>query len=414
MKNKKSRIVALSAVFILLSVGCRGSDSPIDTTTVPKENRLTGKQREELVPNPLFIAVFNSEAGKVNEVLRKSPELLRSTNIEFGETPFGMALRLEQEQIAGELLAQMSLEDLYALNNAKESYVFLAARAGYARLIRAMADRLFYSLGTLSRFDFSTLDQRDSLGRTALFVARDRNTALALQDQMYRGFLMHPWWSFFQVLDEEHRSFLHWAAIENRRDIIEWAAEALCKNEATMDEGWIAWAGRHLNDVHNFLRFQTGDLTYLPGDQIVNRTDKTGRTALHYAADRLSVEAIRSLQSCALLDPFVKDKEGNTYLHLYLNALEKRATTLPQNLIDMILPMANFESGIQALYYKRLAILDVANNEGRVPQHIAALLNDGRPFQILRSLRNVTTPDKSGLSPERLRERVLQQRSETR
>lgn len=413
MQISKSVFIYPLAVFAIHLTACQGSDSPVDHGNTPKEQRLTEEQRQALVPNALFVAVYNGDLAKTESVARNSPELLKSFNTEFGETPLAMALRLEMEKIAEVLLPLTPDDELTLVNARKESYVFLAARAGYAKIIREIGSRGYENS---IRYNFNNWDLTDELGRKALFVARDRNIAKALQDQYYRGVLKYPWKSFFQVVDQKNRSFLHWAAAENRRDVIAWAVEAICKNDPAPGDGFFKSALRVINEGHNRLRFWTDGTegwVALPGDLYLNRKDDEGRTALHYAAESLSLEAIHSLQSCHLTNPITKDKGGNTYLHVYLAALDKRAPALNEAQVNGLAPMVNYENKMQAWWNRRnYMILDEVNLEGRTPAHVAATLNDPRPFAILQSIRNISTVDRTGLTPERLRERILLERRE--
>jgi ankyrin repeat protein len=166
-------------------------------------------------------------------------------------------------------------------------------------------------------------DQPDALGRYAHFHARDLAT-FRVFERLHLAREVNPIRVSHHSVDHAGRTYLHWAAKENRTQVVAHTVVSRCQ----LPDSDGSNVDKFFQDVLNlirtsgrFLALQVGDLRSFWA-LIVNRKDVMGRTALHWAAERQSLEALDELLKCGWLMPNQKDLQGNTALHLFLIALD--------------------------------------------------------------------------------------------
>jgi ankyrin repeat protein len=318
-----TRILGVIALFTLVGCGSASEDFGSTEPTPDRSLELTPQQRADRLPNALFHAVWNNNAAEI-EKAGSIPELTTAMNDE-GDTPLGMALRMGHRASAEHLLrlTVTSMQDLKHLNKAQESYVFLAARSGFADLITMMADAYFNSLGRMLTYEFSDLDQPNAKGQRALFVAANRRVVEALEVQYYRGTMTYPFWKFTLQTDEKERTFLHQAAADGRDDVILWAADRFCSAGSweKSDSFWKYIPGTLATYLWRSLQTHVvGDFNS-PFDLVFNRPDNDYLTPLHVAVEQKRWGALRALSHCRWVDFDLKDSHGDTPLHSFLKTL---------------------------------------------------------------------------------------------
>lgn len=374
-----------------------GSQPPAQERSV----EIPAEQRAQVLPNRAFQAVYNSNGSELESSIAGDPASLKAQNAE-GDTPLGLALKLGHRVVAERLVRAAPVEDLFHLNRNGESYIYLAALSGFDGIITQIADAYYNSLGTLQGYDFGDLDQPNSAGRRALFVAKDRVVAEALKVQYYRGLLDRPFWKFALASDNQARSFLHAAAEDGRNDIIVWAAEHTCAPGSweSSDSAWFSYPATILN--YGWRGLQThllGDWD-IPSDLVFNRRDEAYMTALHVAVANKRWGSVRALASCRWLDYDLTDAAGDTPLHAFLKSLNpfRRQQDADVHEAFQFLLAQNTTLRLRTPASR----VNRVNNHGNSALHLAAKLSDPYFYNQLAAIGDIYKLDAAGNTAESL------------
>lgn len=371
----------------------------------PKSTRwlqMSAEKKKDMAPNQLFIDVWNGDADGALKVLKAAPALAESENTD-GDTPLGVALQLDERDLAETLIATLSAQECLHRNAKGESYVFLSAKAANVEAIRQLADRYYQSLGSFQNYEFSDLDQDNKKGQRALFVAADRHTAEALQTQYYRGWIEKPFWGFMLKTDAQGRTFLHQAAEDGRADVISWAAKEICSPSSWQQSPswWKRYPAQVIGGAVRGFELFIGDLDS-PWDLVFNRRDNDGETALHLALKEHQWPSVYALAGCSWLDYKLVGGDGNLPIQTLLaslNPYEKSATPEERNAFLFLLHQ---KTRLKRLYTNTADIIDHRNTAGDSALHLAARLADPYFYNTLTEFGNPSIANASGISAEQL------------
>lgn len=375
------------------------------TSARDRVSRMSAEERQKTAPNLLFQKVLEGDVEGVRNVVKATPSLLASRNEVDENTALGLALILREKEIASHLIDELSFEHYQDQNGKGESYVFLAAKAGYHDLILKLADRYYNNHGGLDRFHFSDLDLENNLGQRALHVAADRITADVLWNQYYRATLGAPYWQFTLKIDDLGQSFLHTAAADGRTDVLLWGSQQFCSPSRWETEGhWYtrypytaaSRAGKvvqtYISDVGAY--FAT----------LFNRQDNEGNTALHRAIAKRNIHSIRALAQCRWLDYYLANNEGNIPLQASLLQLpieEQKISAPEREAFDFIFGKT---TKLRRWITPYSEYLNHPNQLGQTSLHLAAQLADPSFFEALAKDGNIYAKDKHEHTPLELYE----------
>jgi ankyrin repeat protein len=365
---------------------------------------ISPEERARLLPNALFVAVWNDSADQASRLVAENPSLLQNSNAE-GDTPLGMALSRGFSDVTRPLLKATTVDSLFHANVAGESYVFLAARSGFTEAIRGLVDLYYDSLGGFERYRFAKLDFPNALGQRALFAAADRQVVEALEAQYYRGALNYPYRSFTLLLDKKGDTFLHAAAREGRSDVILWAAEKICRRGdwQNSEHVWLRAPSRFFSRLLREAETYTyvGDLN-LPTPALFNRQNVEGRTPLHEAATHRQWDALRALADCPWLDYDLPDSAGDIPLQSLLAALNPYLASIDAPTKDAFGFLLAQNTQSRRWNLSEVDRVNWADNKGNNSLHLAARLADPYFYNVLAAVGDTKAPNKDGALPESL------------
>ena len=401
----------LAALCFCIACASDKDDFGGDAQEQPHErlNETPPELRDELAPNELFRAVLNNSPGQVRSASLSTPDQIHSLNAN-GDSPLGLALRYGLKESAEELITVLSAHDARTTNGNGDTYIYLAARAGYHGMITRLANLHYSSLNALNDFEFGDLDLENADGRTALFVAANRQVAETLEAQYYRGFLEYPFWGFTMKLDHSDKTFLHTAAADGREDVILWAADRAC--QASSWESSHSWwqslpailLSRLTRGIQTFAEGWAG-----PAQILFNRRDVDGKTAMHLALESRRWRTARALASCRWLDYDLPDNSGNLPLHSFLQSLNPMQKTLDQESKEIFDFVTSQNTKMRQLTQSPSNRVNTINQEGETALHLAARLADPYFFQRLRSIGDVYIKNREGITAEELFKKQRQQ-----
>lgn len=397
-------------ILILTMIGCENSPSVFeDHIGQERCQRFTPEERQALVPNEVFQKVCEVKGPELDELFLTDIRNLDSQNSE-GDTPFGFAIKIREFALAAQILQNMTLDQFTHLNQAGESYVFLAAKFGSAQLIELIADRFLNGRANdLDRLGwFRRLDQPNLLGQRALHVASDRQVARSLQVQYRRGTLAFEWFRFTLHRDLEGNSFLHSAARESRFDVLDWGAELFCRAQVREPheshyewwifrkiEGVLNWAGEFTGStargMKRFVQTFGPDLYDLMGLDspwmlMVNARNHLEETPLHIAMRERDLKSVQALLGCEYIDFLLPDAEGKLPLHRFLSELDRHQPELSaneMNIFEMVLARETKMRMWPIFPAQRASYINFQDERGESSLHAAARLMDSRFFERL-------------------------------
>ncbi len=393
----KAVIYLISASLFLLTA-CQGPE-PYMEQPKNRVDRMTRVERADMAPNELFIAVFNGDLQEADRLSQGNLALLTARNQKEGNTPLGVAMELEEKEIAGLLFQRMPLKYFFEGNNLGESTVLQASRLGWTWMIEALADRYYRSLGQWNDYEFSDLDFPDHMGRKALHVARSGHVAEVLENEYYRGFLEVPVWQFTHHTDSEGKTFLHTASRDSRKDVLRWGVMHFCGVNSWEKEG--GWFFGSLGFAYE--RTQRAFQTYVGGlglslEQRFNQQDVLGKTPLHYVSDNRDYEALRIITNCEWIDFSLEDSEGNISLQSFLMNLPENESRLKESDLKFLRLLSEQRTQMRKWFRSKNDYINHQNRQGNSALHFAAKLADPRPYQILSQSGNVELLNKNGIS----------------
>lgn len=391
------RLSTLTLIVLFLAA----CSKPEDYAGQPKNrlDRLSKVERAELAPNELFMAVFNGDVQRADQVSSSNPSLMLSRNIRNGNTPLGEAIELAEIEIAKMLYSRMPLEVFFEGNQRGESVIFQASRAGWVWLIEALADQYYKSLGGVEDYEFSDLDFENHEGQKALHVARTAHVAEVLKTEYYRGFLEIPFQGFTFHRDSSNKNFLHTAAQDARYDVLRWGVRHFCGHNSWEKEGgWLTGTLGYLAE-----RTQRGVQTYVGGlgldlDIKFNQQDLLGNTPLHYVSQNRDLEGLQIVLSCEWVDFDLEDVEGNIPLQTFLLSLPDNQVSLPSADFQFLSYLLEQRTRMRSWFRSKTDYVNHQNKQGDTALHLAARLADPRFYQALSRFGDIEKPNHQGLS----------------
>lgn len=397
-KRKECEVKFSPPIFLfLLLLNCAPqsrNENGAPMTGAERLERLAVADQQDLAPNELFRAIYRGDLEQVKAIVSQSPRLLAVPDNRGANLPLGVALQLRESEIAYFLVENIPLGEIKSANDRQEGYIFTAAANGYSEVIQKIAQRYYESLGRLSDYEFSDIDMINQDGQRALHVATDRRVIEALENEYYRGVMEVPFSQFTLLEDNERRSFLHTAARDGRVDVLLWAAERSCNSSGTGE------SESSLGDGISYYgdRIWRGIQTYVGGfgvglDQVFNRRDSKGQTALHYAAKRKDLEVLRAVGSCEWIDYDLEDEEGNIALQTLLLSMDSMKNKFSENDKQLLLFFLQRKTRMRQWLVTSSDYVNHQNREGRSSLHMAALMVDPWAYEKLSESGDVYLQD---------------------
>lgn len=367
------------------------TDSP---TFVPPMNP---KEKEEIVTNPLFEALVGGQStNDIDNIISNIGIPVTSIN-KRGDTVLGTAIQLKLKEKVFFLLEKFQCKDLSHQNNNGESYVYLAAKNGYADLIHRIVGKCYENdFFNGSNYEFSNLDPETENGEIAIHIALNGSVASALDYEYTKGTMEYSWWIFHKANDQEE-SFLHTAVNDGRSNTIEWAIHTYChKGEWEQeDSGW--WKripSAIFQKVWNGLQAFTWNIS-----QLINYQDINGNTALHLASKSFDEQNIRLLSNCRWMDFLIENEEGNIALQVFLQALDHLLKEHSQNIKDIFVFLTHRETSLKKWITNISDTVNHQNKQGDSALHISARLADPFFYNYLKQYADLYLKNNSGETP---------------
>lgn len=402
MKSLKYFLLFVGTCLLVSCASEKEDFAAPSTPTQDKVAEIPAADRSKVLPNELFVAVWNQSLEQVSAAIKTDRGLLKGENAD-GNTALGLALSLGYRTITQRLLQETPASDLGHLNHKSESYFFLASRAGFQEAITWMADSYYSSLGFLQNYEISDLDVPNSEGQTAIFVAANRQVVEALQAQYYRGLLEMPFWGFTMHTDLQNQTFLHTAARDGRVDVINWAADRICApGYLEKDSYWLV--GDVVKVLTTGMRAsQTfGPDQGSPLDLLFNRANNDGQTALHVAVSHRRWDSARALAHCRWLDFDWPDGQGDLPLQTFLKSLNPFLAIHDQETRDTFDFLTSQVTEVRKLTWGPVNRVNYVNNEGNTALHLAASLADPYFFNQLSRLGDIYSTNRAGETAENI------------
>lgn len=372
--------------------------------------QMTFEQRKALVPNELFAAVWDHSLQDVDRLAKERPDLMSGED-DDKNTPLGVAIRLGYQDISLRLVSELPRLKLTHQNKHGESYVFLASASGQPRIIEALGDRWYRSLGGLQRYHFDHIDLEDKHGRRGLFVAADRIVAQALETEYYRGSFVgtprFPAWYFWLAEDKYGQSFLHRAAETGRTDVINWAKERICapsswetSTRSLFGVPWISYAAKAKNYVVRGFQTYVGDVQ-MPFDLLFNRQDSNGDSALHLALRYRQLSAATALGGCRWIDFDSINRHNEIPLQTFLKSLNPTRPNLSKAEHAMLLYLVERPTRLRRWFFSKSDRVDWPHphGEGDSSLHIAAQLADPYFYEVLSKIGDIQAKNRQQMTP---------------
>ena len=360
------------------------------------------EQRQDLLPNDLFIAVADKENKEIlQKILDENGEYLLETNAE-GDTPLGTAIQFDNLPGALFLAEKLNPKNFLHTNLKGEGYVYLAAKKGHVELIQWLAER-YFKLNQLQKrgfyYKFFELDILTKSGERALHVAKNSQTATALYQEYKKisSLTRFPYEEFQLLQNNEGQTFLHTAVRDQNINLIHWGAHSHCLPLQSF------WQGRLKKPSESLFNSKNGSMYF--DNLIMNTTDNKKLSPFNASAKSLFLEGIQILSGCKEeLDYLSKDEEGNIALQNFLLALDPLNENQDQNIKDVfsLLVLTHKHSKVMTWddFWERLNYVKIAVNSvnltGDSSLHISAKLADPFFYNQLKQYGNEAQKNAEG------------------
>jgi hypothetical protein len=267
---------------------------------------------------------------------------------------------------------------------------------------------------TLFAEGLNYLDRADPQGRYAHFVARNKAT-FVLFENIHFGEPLSLWRINHDQSDNSGRTYLHWAAMDNRAEVVQHTVEQYCRLPENRNEDLLSWGAQEFLNLlrlgGRFLAQQIGDLGSF-WSVMINRQDVASRSALHWAAERKSYQALDELLQCGWTIPNLQDLQGNTALHLFLKSLDPQLPRQEAAAREVFSRLIRFNNSYGLRNHGGRELIQVRNQAQETAAHLAAQFRDPYFFEDLQRVHRVTTRDQQGRTPDQVRAQFL--RAQTR
>lgn len=383
-------------LFIFLSSCGRGEGEFIQLNS--RSHSLSSKQKQALLPNPLFIALVDRRPDKfLKKIIDENGQYLLALN-SYGDTALSLAIQFNNSEGALFIAKQLSPKHYTHTNHKGEGYIYLASRKGDVNLLKFLADKFYESQRELlSDYEFSDIDMKTHSGERALHTAKNYAVAEVLEYEYWRGSLEYPLRKFQYLQNNEGQSFLHTAVRDQNIDLLRYGLDHNCIGK----QEWEDWPFYYRYPAVLWRGLQTyGKPLALDWDDLLNTQDKEGRTAVNFSAQTLFLKGIHIFVDCQWTDYLLPDNKGNIPLQNFLLALDSE--------------QAEHEEGIKEAFTllmerrTRLTWLGISdhvnsvNQEGESSLHISARMADSFFYNQLKKYGSVEQKNNSGQTPREI------------
>lgn len=418
-KPKNSNTIGILLFLITLSLISCGETGLL--TNLPSHldgpslsQQMDPEERALVATNDLFAAIIDNKSQEtIEEILLTAGQGLSSVN-KKGDTPLGVAIQFQREELALFFLEKRHCKDLYHQNEKGESYVYLAARYGYHELIHQIANKCYERKKTwtsLYDYEFSDLDPETLEEEIAFHAASNAIVMEALDDEYSRGMMEFPWRRFHKK-NNKGETFLHKAvSTEGRTSIVEWGVRTYCHENSWESSEHLyqsipADGGKHA--WHIVQTYLTPYIPFIPYiTQLINAQDENDNTALHLAAQSLNLEAIRFVSSCRWTDFNITNTLGNNALQEFLKSLDPTLRNHSEEIQDIFIFLTNQRPYLKQFYSHKARQINHQNEEGDSALHLAAALADEFFYNHLKeSGGDIYLPNKKGQIPKTIFETI--------
>ena len=361
--------------------------------------QLTPEEKEEIITNDLFLAVVNNRPiEEIDKILSSTGLSITSVN-KRGDTILGVAIQFKHGNLAISLLEKYQCINLEHQNKKGESYIYLSAKYGYEELIHRIAGKCYENnMFDFVDYEFSDLDPETENGEIAIHVALNGTVAAALHYEYNKGTLEFPWFTFYKG-NKDGETFLHTAVKDNRINTIEWAVRTYCE-EGEWERSDSSWKQIPSSIWHQGWNWFQAHIVNV--DQLVNKQDAEGNTALHLAAFSLDIPNIRLLSSCRWMDFLIENNEGNIALQVFLLKLDPTLRSHNQQIKETFEFLVRKETYLKEWLINTATTVDHQNEQEDSSLHIAARLADPYFYNYLKKDGNPHLKNKAGITPEEI------------
>ena len=394
----KKIIFLISFCGVLISCGDLLNSEIVDSEVSSRSDSFSPKDRQELFPNPLFIALVDQEDQAVlQEMIDENGQYLFDKN-RNGDTALAVAIQFYNLEGALFVAEQLSPQHLFETNNQGESYLYLASQQGYVKLIQALSTKFYDSerFSFLSDYEFSDLDKETLDGERSLHIAKNYVTAEALKYEYWRG-LEYPMRKFQYLQNKEGQTFLHTSIRDQNRDLLFWGVENNCMKK----EEW-----EHQKSYYKYPMFvwkgiqKYGKSIHLDWDDVINTQDNQGMTPVNFAAKNAYLEALDILSTCQWVDYILPDHQGNIPLQnllLTLNPSNKNHSEEIKKSFTLLM-----ESQTRLTWLGISDQVNFVNQKGDSSLHIAARFSDPFFYEQLKKYGDREQENHEGHTPKEI------------
>ena len=396
MKILKTIFYFLMAIFFISACDTNPNSEP-EQELLLKSESLSPEDRLALLPNSLFVAVIDSrEADELKNLIDANGEYLLESN-EAGDTPLGLAIEFNEEDLALFLAKQLDPTNYLHQNHKGESYLYLASKKGMVELIQFLSIQFWtWNQDLFQNHEFDKLDLQTKEGEKALHVAKNSAVADTLSTEYRRGSLEYPYREF--VFYENHlgQNFLHTAVRDQNEDLLRWGLKKVCSSHENLSFTRSAL-------VYTWEAIQKfGKPLSLDWDNLLNTQDAEGLTALNFAAKSQNLPAMEILSTCPWNNYRLGDNEGNIPLQNFLLSLDPLKSGQDEKIKASFVKLMHSETLLSLSGGGIAQTIDIHNKKGDTSLHIAARLNDTFFYEELKQYGHIEHKNEDGQTPREI------------